>query len=62
MGCGAACPVFAGRRYRARELPDLAGLSVEQVRPIRDHIAARVRAQSLPVCRPMLLEPGQAGR
>jgi hypothetical protein len=26
------------------ELPDPAGLSVEQVRPIRDDIAARVRA------------------
>jgi arsenate reductase len=44
MGCGDACPVFPGRRYLVWELPDPAGLNVEQVRPIRDDIAARVRA------------------
>jgi arsenate reductase (thioredoxin) len=44
MGCGDACPVFPGQRYLTWELPDPAGLSVEQVRPIRDDIAARVRA------------------
>jgi arsenate reductase (thioredoxin) len=44
MGCGDACPVFPGKRYLAWELPDPAGLTVEQVRPIRDEIAARVRA------------------
>jgi protein-tyrosine-phosphatase len=44
MGCGDACPVFPGKRYLVWELPDPAGLSVEQVRPIRDAIAARVRA------------------
>ncbi len=44
MGCGDACPVFPGKRYLVWELPDPAGLSVEQVRPIRDDIAARVRA------------------
>jgi protein-tyrosine-phosphatase len=44
MGCGDACPVFPGRRYLVWELPDPAGLAVEQVRPIRDDIAARVRA------------------
>lgn len=43
MGCGDACPVFPGQRYLTWELPDPAGLSVEQVRPIRDEIAARVR-------------------
>jgi protein-tyrosine-phosphatase len=43
MGCGDACPVFPGKRYLTWELPDPAGLSVEQVRPIRDDIAARVR-------------------
>jgi arsenate reductase (thioredoxin) len=43
MGCGDACPVFPGKRYLDWELPDPAGLSVEQVRPIRDDIAARVR-------------------
>jgi protein-tyrosine-phosphatase len=44
MGCGDACPVFPGKQYLVWELPDPAGLSVEQVRPIRDDIAARVRA------------------
>ncbi len=44
MGCGDACPVFPGQRYLTWELPDPAGLSVDQVRPIRDDIAARVRA------------------
>jgi arsenate reductase len=44
MGCGDACPVFPGKRYLVWELPDPAGLSVEQVRPSRDDIAARVAA------------------
>jgi len=44
MGCGDACPVFPGKRYLVWELPDPAGLSVEQVRPIRDDIVARVDA------------------
>jgi arsenate reductase len=44
MGCGDACPVFAGRRYLDWDLPDPAGLTVEQVRPIRDEIARRVTA------------------
>ena len=44
MGCGDTCPVFPGKRYLVWELPDPAGLSVEQVRPIRDDIAARVHA------------------
>lgn len=44
MGCGDACPVYPGKRYLDWALPDPAGLSVEQVRPIRDEIAARVRA------------------
>jgi len=44
MGCGDACPVFPGKRYLVWELPDPAGLSVEQVRPIRDDIVSRVQA------------------
>ena len=44
MGCGDACPVFPGKRYLTWELPDPAGLTLEQVRPIRDDIADRVRA------------------
>jgi arsenate reductase (thioredoxin) len=44
MGCGDACPVYPGRRYLDWDLPDPAGLTVEQVRAIRDEIIARVRA------------------
>ena len=43
MGCGDACPVFPGKRYLDWELPDPHGLSVEEVRPIRDAIEVRVR-------------------
>ena len=43
MGCGDACPVYPGKRYLDWDLPDPAGLTVEQVRPIRDEIAVRVR-------------------
>ncbi len=44
MGCGDTCPVYPGKRYLDWDLPDPAGLSIEQVRPIRDEISARVRA------------------
>jgi arsenate reductase (thioredoxin) len=44
MGCGDACPVYPGRRYLDWDLPDPAGLTIEQVRPIRDEISARVQA------------------
>jgi len=44
MGCGDACPVYPGKRYLDWDLPDPAGLSLEQVRPIRDEIARRVAA------------------
>ena len=43
MGCGDACPVFPGKRYLDWELEDPNGLSLEQVRPIRDAIEAKVR-------------------
>jgi arsenate reductase (thioredoxin) len=43
MGCGDACPVYPGRRYLDWELRDPAGLSIEEVRSIRDEIDARVR-------------------
>jgi len=42
MGCGDACPYVPGRRYEDWVLDDPAGLPVEQVRPIRDAIKARV--------------------
>jgi arsenate reductase (thioredoxin) len=43
MGCGDACPVYPGKRYRDWDLPDPAGLDLAAVRPIRDEIARRVR-------------------
>ena len=43
MGCGDACPVFPGKRYLDWDLPDPAGLPLDQVRPIRDDIQRRVR-------------------
>ena len=42
MGCGDACPVFPGKRYLDWDLTDPAGRSVDEVRPIRDDIRARV--------------------
>jgi len=43
MGCGDACPIYPGKRYLDWELADPAGQSLEDVRPIRDDIEARVR-------------------
>jgi len=43
MGCGDACPVFPGRRYLDWDLADPSGLTVAEVRPIRDRIDALVR-------------------
>jgi protein-tyrosine-phosphatase len=43
MGCGDACPVYPGKRYLDWELPDPAGLPVEEVRPIVDDIDVQVR-------------------
>jgi arsenate reductase (thioredoxin) len=42
MGCGDACPVYPGKRYLDWDLPDPAGLPLEQVRPIRDRIGDHV--------------------
>jgi arsenate reductase (thioredoxin) len=44
MGCGDTCPVFPGVRYRDWEVTDPAGLSIRDVRRIRDEIGERVRA------------------
>jgi arsenate reductase (thioredoxin) len=44
MGCGDACPIYPGRRYLDWDLPDPAGKSIDDVRPIRDEIDRRVRA------------------
>jgi arsenate reductase (thioredoxin) len=43
MGCGDACPIFPGKRYEDWTFDDPAGLTVEQVRPIRDQIQTRVQ-------------------
>jgi protein-tyrosine-phosphatase len=43
MGCGDACPIFPGKRYEAWDLDDPAGLTVADVRPIRDDIERHVR-------------------
>lgn len=44
MGWGGACPVYPCKRYLDWDVPDPAGLTIEQIRPIRDEIAPRVRA------------------
>src|SRR5580692_2060076 len=44
MGCGDACPVFPGKRYLDWDLPDPAGLALEDIRPIREDIRRRVLA------------------
>ncbi len=44
MGCGDTCPLFPGKRYLDWELPDPAGLPVDQVRAIVDDIDRRVRS------------------
>jgi arsenate reductase (thioredoxin) len=43
MGCGDACPIFPGKRYEDGTFDDPAGLTVEEIRPIRDQIERRVR-------------------
>jgi arsenate reductase (thioredoxin) len=43
MGCGDACPVYPGKRYEDWPLDDPSGLPLNEVRPIRDEIDARVR-------------------
>jgi protein-tyrosine-phosphatase len=44
MGCGDTCPVFPGTRHVKWDLPDLSGMSVDEIRRIRDAIETRVRA------------------
>jgi arsenate reductase len=42
MGCGDECPYIPGKRYIDWELQDPKGLPLDQVRALRDEIAARV--------------------
>ena len=44
MGCGDTCPFFPGKQYLDWPLNDPAGKGVEDVRPIRDEIRAKVEA------------------
>ena len=44
MGCGDVCPIFPGKRYEDWALTDPAGKNIDDVRPIRDDIKARVAA------------------
>ena len=44
MGCGDTCPYYPAKRYLDWELPDPAGLAVDDVRPIVDEVDARVRS------------------
>jgi len=44
MGCGDACPYYAGKRYEDWKLDDPAGQGIDKVRPIRDDIKDRVQA------------------
>ena len=42
MGCGDACPVYPGKRYEDWAIEDPEEKSLDEVRRIRDEIAARV--------------------
>ena len=44
MGCGDVCPIFPGKRYDDWDLADPQGKGIDEVRPIRDDIKARVTA------------------
>ena len=44
MGCGDECPYIPGKRHLDWELPDPKGRSLEEVRALREEIAARVSA------------------
>jgi arsenate reductase (thioredoxin) len=43
MGCGDACPIYAGKRYEDWQLDDPAGQDLETVRGIRDELDRRVQ-------------------
>jgi arsenate reductase len=47
MGCGDACPVLPGKEYVDWNLPDPAGLCLEDVRELRSVIEQKV--SSLPI-------------
>ena len=42
MGCGDACPLLPGKQYEDWELDDPSGMSVDEIRVVRDEIRLRV--------------------
>ena len=44
MGCGDTCPFFPGKTYLDWPLDDPAGQGVDEVRPIRNAVRAKVEA------------------
>jgi arsenate reductase len=44
MGCGDVCPVFPGRQYLDWDLADPVGMSLDEVRRLRDEIQERIAA------------------
>ena len=44
MGCGDACPIYAGKRYLDWDVLDPNDQPVDRVRDIRDDLQARITA------------------
>ena len=44
MGCGDACPIVPGKRYEDWEFDDPTGMSVDEIRPIRDQVRRKVES------------------
>ena len=44
MGCGDECPYVPGKRYLDWDLPDPKGISIEEVRTVREEIVRLVEA------------------
>jgi arsenate reductase len=53
MGCGDACPLYAGKRYEDWELDDPDGMTLAEVRNVRDEVRHRVEMLMASLC----LEP-----
>jgi hypothetical protein len=56
MGCGDACPIFPGKRYESWD-----DLDVDDLRPIRDEIEARVLRLLNELDAPQLAAPTASG-
>jgi protein-tyrosine-phosphatase len=42
MGCGDVCPIYPGKSYVDWVLDDPEGMTIDQVRRVRDEIKSRV--------------------